>query len=121
MIRYAKETGKKSIIAVRRQESKTRQAKYTACMRANGNFTPIYDFSDLLMEDIYKAFDIEVPGIYSFVKRTGCAGCPYSHNCESELSVLPRLQQRSAIKYFKESYDVKGVDYRNIQMTLEFK
>jgi hypothetical protein len=88
-------------------------------MRTNGNFTPLYDFSDVLMEDIYKAFDIEVPRIYAYIGRSGCAGCPYARNCETELSLLPDLQRKAAVKYFKESYDVKKIEYRNIQMTLK--
>ena len=119
MIRYERQTGKKAIIAVRGAESQTRRAKYTSCMRTNGNFTPLYDFTDTLMDDIYTAFDIEIPSAYAFVKRTGCAGCPYGRNCETELSLLPDLQRQATVKYFKESYDVKNVDYRNLQMTLE--
>lgn len=109
MIRYGKETKKKAIIAVRGSESKTRKAKYTSCMRVNGNFTPIYDFSDLLMHDIYEAYDIEVPKVYEHLSRTGCGGCPYSRNCAKELSLLPELQRKNAVKYFKESYDVKNI------------
>lgn len=119
MMRYERETGKKAIIGVRQSESRTRQAKYTSCMRTNGNFTPLYDFSDTLIDDVYKAFDIEIPSIYTFVNRTGCAGCPYGRNCETELSLLPDLQREAAVKYFKESYDVKKIEYRNIQMTLK--
>lgn len=87
-------------------------------MRTNGNFTPIYDFSDNLMDDIYMAFGIEVPRVYTYVSRTGCAGCPYGRNCETELSLIPDTQRESVVKYFCESYDVKKIDYKNIQMTL---
>ena len=118
MIRYERSTGKRAIIGVRQSESRTRQAKYTSCMRTNGNFTPLYDFSDALMDDIYRAFDIGEPGVYAYLKRTGCAGCPYGRNCETELSLLPSLQRQASIRYFKESYDVKGIDYENLQMTL---
>lgn len=118
MIRYERETGKKAIIGVRQFESCTRKAKYTSCMGTNGNFTPIYDFSDVLMDDIYRAFDIGEPGVYAYLKRTGCAGCPYGRNCETELSLLPSLQRQASIRYFKESYDVKNIDYGNLQMIL---
>lgn len=118
MIRYEKGTGKKAIIGVRQSESRTRMAKYSSCMRKNGNFTPIYDFSDNLMDDIYMAFGIEVPRVYTYVSRTGCAGCPYGRNCETELSLIPDTQRKSVVKYFCESYDVKKIDYKNIQMTL---
>ena len=112
MKQYGKETGKNAIIGVRKSESKTRKAKYETCLQKNGNFTPIYDFSDELMDAIYAAYDIEIPDCYNIVTRTGCAGCPYGRNCEKELGLLPELQRNAVIKYFKESYDIKGIDYK---------
>jgi len=120
MIDYAKQTGKKAIIGVRQSESKTRKAKYETCLQSNGNFAPIYDFSDVLIEDIYKAYDIEIPNCYIYVQRTGCAGCPYGRNCEKELALLPEQQRRKAINYFKESYDIKGINYSNLQEVIKF-
>jgi 3'-phosphoadenosine 5'-phosphosulfate sulfotransferase (PAPS reductase)/FAD synthetase len=109
MTRYGRASGRKAIIGVRQSESKTRNAKYTSCLRANGNFTPIFDFSDALMDAIYEAYDIEIPRIYEAVSRTGCGGCPYSRNCEKELNCLPDLQRQKTIDYFRESYEVKGI------------
>lgn len=118
MIQYGKQSGRKAIIGVRQSESKTRKAKYETCLQKNGNFTPIYDFSDALIEGIYEAYGLEIPKCYTYVKRTGCAGCPYGHNCESEMALLPELQRKSAVTYFKESYDVKGIEYKNLQSVL---
>lgn len=120
MMRYARRTGKKAIIGVRQSESKTRAAKYQTCLKKNGDFTPIYDFTDELIDGIYKAYEIEIPKCYTYVPRTGCAGCPYGRNVESELALLPELQRKSAVKYFQESYDVKGIEYQNLQMVMEF-
>ncbi|MBR4590747.1 MAG: phosphoadenosine phosphosulfate reductase family protein [Bacteroidaceae bacterium] len=120
MMDYSKKTGKKAIIGVRQSESKTRKAKYETCLQSNGNFAPIYDFSDVLIEDIYKAYDIEIPNCYIYVQRTGCAGCPYGRNCEKELALLPEQQRRKAIDYFKESYDIKGINYSNLQEVIKF-
>jgi len=72
------------------------------------------------MGGIYEAYGLETPKCYIYLHRTGCAGCPYGRNIETELSLLPELQRQAAIKYFRESYDVKGVNYRNIQNTLRF-
>ena len=119
MMKYAKQTGKKPIIGVRQSESKTRKAKYSSCLQCNGNFTPIYDFSDLLMDSIYEAYGIEVPKCYTYIARSGCAGCPYGRNCEKELALLPDLQRKAAIEYFVESYDAKGIEYRNIQYVMD--
>lgn len=119
MKQYGKRTGKNAIIGVRQSESKTRKAKYETCLQKNGNFAPIYDFTDNLMDSIYEAYDIEIPKCYNYVVRTGCAGCPYGRNCENELALLPEPQRKAIIKYFKESYDIKGINYINIQNVLD--
>lgn len=118
MIRWGKENHRKAIMGVRKSESATRKSKYNTCLKKNGDFTPLYDFSDELVDLIYKVYQIEVPECYNYLQRTGCAGCPYSRNTEIELSLIPEGQRRHAIKFFKESYDVLGIDYNNIQMTM---
>ena len=120
MQKYSKATGKNAIMGVRKSESKTRNAKYNQCLKKNGDFTPIYDFSDKLMDDIYEAYGIEIPECYKYLTRTGCAGCPYGKNVNTELSLLPRLQRMNAIKYFKESYDAKGIDYEYFQTIIGY-
>ena len=115
MIRYGRETGRKAIIGTRQGESKTRKAKYSKCLTAKGNFTPLYDFSDELIDGLYQEYGIEIPKCYNYLSRTGCGGCPYGRNTETELALLPRLQRMNTVKYFRESYDVLGVDYNNIQ------
>ena len=121
LIRYQREEKKRAIIGVRTSEGQTRKYAYHCCMKSNGDFTPIYDFSDLLIDSIYEAYDIEIPKCYTYVQRTGCAGCPYGRNCEKELALLPELQRKQAVKYFKESYDVKGISYMNLQMVFDFR
>lgn len=118
MQKYGKQTGKNAIMGVRKSESKVRNAQYNQCLKKNGDFTPIYDFSDKLMDDIYEAYGIEIPECYQHLTRTGCAGCPYGKNVNLELSLLPRLQRINAIKYFKESYDAKGIDYEHFQTVM---
>lgn len=118
MIQWGKENNRKAIIGVRQSESATRKSKYNTCLKKNGDFSPLYDFSDDLVDLIYKTYKIEIPKCYDFLSRTGCAGCPYGRNVELELSLLPKLQREQSIKFFKESYDVLGVGYNNIQMTM---
>lgn len=118
MKQYEKRSGRKPIIGVRGSESGLRKSQYETCVQSNGSFTPIYDMSDDLMEMIYDLWQIPIPSCYQYLSRTGCAGCPYGRNTETELSLLPDIQRKSITGYFKESYDVLGVDYRNIQMTL---
>lgn len=121
MIRYGRETGRKAIIGTRQGESKTRKAKYSKCLTAKGNFTPLYDFSDELIDGIYSEYGIEIPNCYNYLSRTGCGGCPYGRNTETELALLPRLQRLNTVKYFRESYDVLGVDYNNIQTLIGYE
>ena len=121
MMNYGKETGRKAIMGTRQNESRTRKAKYNKCLTAKGNFTPLYDFSDELMDGLYKEYGIEVPYCYTYLSRTGCGGCPYGRNTETELAMLPRLQRAQTIKFFKESYDVLGIDYNNIQSLMGYE
>lgn len=118
MIRWGKEHNKNAIMGVRQSESKTRKSKYNTCLKKNGDFTPIYDMSDKLMDLIYDVYDIEVPKCYNYLSRTGCAGCPYGRNTETELALLPALQRNKTIEYFKESYDVLGINYNYVQEIL---
>lgn len=118
MMQWGKQNNRKAIIGVRQSESATRKSKYNTCLKKNGDFSPLYDFSDDLVDLIYETYKIEIPKCYDFLSRTGCAGCPYGRNVELELSLLPRLQRKQCIKFFKESYDVLGIDYSNLQMTM---
>jgi len=116
--RYEKETGKKPITGVRGAEGIIREAKYTKCFTKKGEFTPIWDLSDELLDGIYKKYDIEIPKIYDHLTRTGCAGCPYggrigrakAKRIEKELSLLPPNKREFIKKYHAESYKVHRVN-----------
>lgn len=119
---YSKQSGRKAILGVRRTESKSRSAKYNKCLHKNGNFTPIYDLSDALLDDIYKKYQIEIPNVYQYVSRTGCMGCPYGtwkDETKIELDLLNDNQRNFIIAYFKESYDVLGIDYSYKQFNID--
>lgn len=118
MQKWGKENGRKAIIGVRGSESRTRKANYTSCLTKTAQFIPLWDWTDELISLCYRAYGIEVPRCYEYLERTGCAGCPYGRHIETELSLLPEGQRKSSIKYFKDSYDVLGVEYENIQMTM---
>jgi 3'-phosphoadenosine 5'-phosphosulfate sulfotransferase (PAPS reductase)/FAD synthetase len=110
---YQKETGKKAIIGVRSSESALRKSQYKSCFTKNKNFTPIHDLSDELLEAIIKKYNIEVPKVYEHINRTGCMGCPYgsrSGNIEKELSLVNENQRKFVCEYFKESYEVLGIN-----------
>lgn len=121
---FEKQTGKKAILGVRGGESNLRKSKYKSCFTKDKKFTPLHDLSDELLEKIYKKFNIEIPKIYDHVSRTGCMGCPYGSwkgETKKELDLLSDSKRRFVIEYFKESYDVLGIDYKHKQEQLELK
>lgn len=118
MQKYEKETGKKSILGVRSHEGILRKKNYKSCFTKKGKFTPIWDLSDEMIDAIYQKYNIEIPKIYDYIDRTGCMGCPYGYrhgDTEKELAILSENQRKFVIKYFKESYDILGVDYQQYE------
>lgn len=73
---YEKATGKKAILGVRSEESLLRKTQYTSCFTSSGKFTPIHDLTQELEDKIIKQYNIEVPKIYDYIDRTGCAWVP---------------------------------------------
>lgn len=119
--KFEKETGLKPILGVRGQESILRKGKYTSCFTKDLKFTPLWDLTNELEEEIYNKYDIEVPKVYEQLTRTGCMGCPYgSHygDTEKELRLITENQRKFICEYFKESYEVLGIETNNLQMKL---
>lgn len=121
MHNYEKTSHKKAIMGVRGGESISRENAYKSCFTKDMKFTPLHDLSDELLNAIYKKYKIEIPEIYNHVQRTGCMGCPYgsfSGNTKKELDLLPENKRKFVIEYFKESYDVLKIDYKNQQTNI---
>ena len=113
--KYTKESKTKPILGVRGQEGILRKSQYKSCFKKDGTFTPLWDLSNELIDKIYKKYNIELPDVYDHIKRTGCMGCPYGNykgNTEKELSLLNKNQTKFVCGYFKESYDVLGINYQ---------
>ena len=118
---FEKETGLKPILAIRSSEGMLRRSKFKSCFTKEMHFTPLHDLSDELLDKIYKKYNIEIPKVYEHINRTGCMGCPYGHykgDTEKELQLLNERQYKFVVEYFKESYEVLGIDTSK-QMTLE--
>lgn len=112
---YEKATGKKAILGVRSEESLLRKTQYTSCFTSSGKFTPIHDLTQELEDKIIKQYNIEVPKIYDYIDRTGCAGCPYGSwkgETEKELELMTDAKREYVTNLFKESYDILGVNYK---------
>ena len=118
---FEKETGLKAILGVRGGESVLRSSKYKTCFTKDKKFTPIHDLSDELLDKIYKKYNIEIPKVYNHIQRTGCMGCPYGSykgNTEKELSLINDNQRKFVCEYFKESYEVLGINTKTEQLKL---
>ena len=117
---FEKETGLKAILGVRGGEGALRKTQYKSCFTKDKKFTPIHDLSNELMSAIYEKYNIEIPSVYQHIERTGCMGCPYGSykgDTQKELELLSDRQRKFVIEYFKESYQVLGID-TNIQERL---
>lgn len=111
--KFEKETGLKAILGIRGNESSMRKQQYKSCFTKNKKFIPIHDLTDELLDKIYKKYSIEIPKVYDYVCRTGCMGCPYGsykHDTEKELELINDNQRKFVCEYFKESYEVLGID-----------
>ena len=89
-----------------------RKKQYGSCFTKDKKFTPLWDLTDELLDEIYKQYNIEIPKVYEFVTRTGCMGCPYGswkHDTEKELALINENQRKFVCEYFKESYEVLGI------------
>ena len=113
--KFEKESGLKPILGIRGGESNLRKRQYRTCFTKDRKFTPIHDLSDELLEKIIKKYDIEVPKVYEHIERTGCMGCPYGsykHDTEKELELMNDNQKKFVCEYFKESYEVLGIEVK---------
>ena len=111
--RFEKDTGLKPILGVKGNESGLRKKQYTSCFTKDKKFTPIWDLTDDLEDKIYEKYNIEIPKVYKYIKRTGCMGCPYGSwkgDTKKELKVLNDKQKKFICEYFKESYKVLGIE-----------
>ena len=111
--KFEKESGLKPVLGIRGGESNLRKRQYRTCFTKDKKFTPIHDLSDELLDRIYRKYNIEIPDVYKYITRTGCMGCPYGswkHDTEKELKLINKNQLKFVFEYFKESYEVLGIE-----------
>ena len=115
-LKFEKATGLKAILGVKGTESNLRKTQYKSCFTKDGKFTPLWDLTDELEDMIYAKYHIEIPQIYKHIDRTGCMGCPYGSykgETEKELELLNENQRKFVCEYFKESYELLGINTNN--------
>lgn len=111
-LEYEKITGKKAILGIKADESSLRKTQYKSCFTKSKKFTPLYDLTSKLEDEIIKRYNIEVPKIYNYIDRTGCMGCPYGSykgDTEKELNLINENQRKYIINLFKKSYNILGI------------
>lgn len=117
--KFEKESGLKAILGIRGSESAMRKSQYKTCLTKDKKFVPLYDLSDELLNKIYEQYKIEIPKVYKHICRTGCMGCPYGSykgDTEKELLLLNDAQFNFVCEYFKESYEILGINIEEIRM-----
>lgn len=102
-----------NIYGVRKAERGVRAVAYKNCFDENqgcDNYRPIFFYSDQDKEDYENHYNITHSKCYTEygLKRTGCAGCPFGRDFETELDIMrqyePKLYQ-AANNIFRDSYD----------------
>lgn len=76
--KFEKGTGLKPILGVRGTESGLRKKQYTSCFTKDKKFTPLWDLTEELENEIYRKYNIEIPKIYDYVERTRMHVLPLS-------------------------------------------
>ena len=111
---YEKESGRHAIMGITAGEGINRASSYKSCFTKDKKFTPLWDLTKELETKIYEKYKIEVPNVYNYTDRTGCMGCPYgSHfgETQKELLLVSPNQYKFLWQYFKESYEVLGIEH----------
>lgn len=110
---FSKESGLLPILGVSGQESRMRKVQYHSCFTKSGKFTPLWDLTEEIENEIYEQFNIETPSIYHYINQTGCAGCPYGiglGHTEKELALMTPAKKKYVCELFKDAYRIRHVN-----------
>ncbi|HAH17475.1 MAG TPA: phosphoadenosine phosphosulfate reductase [Eubacterium sp.] len=102
-----------SMYGVRKAEGGARKAAYKSCFSETESgcdeFRPIFWYLNENKKNYEDAYGIKHSDCYTKygLKRTGCAGCPYSRNFEEELEVMEKYEPKlfkAVNNIFADSY-----------------
>lgn len=101
------------IMGIRKAEGGIRSVKYKSCFlegKEHDSYFPIFWFSNSIKNKYDEFYDIKHSRCYTVygLIRTGCAGCPFNSDFESELAVIEQYEPLlfgAVNKIFGESYD----------------
>lgn len=101
------------IIGVRKAEGGNRATAYKNCFDENGdgcdNYRPLFWYTNSDKEEYERHYGIEHSRCYEEygLKRTGCAGCPFSGDIEFNLEVIQKYEP----KLYKAVNNIFGDSY----------
>lgn len=103
-----------SINGVRKAEGGVRATAYKSCFDESGdnfdNYRPLFWYSNQDRREYENYYGISHSRCYTEygLKRTGCVGCPYNRNLETELEVVQKYEPKlykAICNIFKDSYE----------------
>ena len=117
-----------NVVGVRRSEGWIRAAAYKSCfdeMTDYDNYRPLFWYRDSDKRDYIDAYRIENSRCYTEygLLRTGCAGCPYGRDFESELEIIDQFETKlykAVNNIFRDSYEYTR-KYREFRRQMENK
>lgn len=103
-----------NVFGVRKAEGGARQTVYKNCYTDNGSecstFRPIFWYKDEDKHFYEQQFGIVHSDCYTKygMRRTGCSGCPFAKDLQSELDIIERYEpklHKAVSNIFKDSYE----------------
>ena len=92
---------------------------FTPALAGADSYRPLFWFTDTDKAAYDAHYGIEHSDCYKVwgMKRTGCAGCPFSKDFEQELALAEQYEP----KFHKAMLNVFGVSYEYTRQFLEFR
>jgi len=117
MHEFEKSSGLLTIMGVMASESRLRKANYKSCFTKDLKFSPLWDCTEEVMNEIYQQYKLPLPKIYKYMNQTGCAGCPYGiglGDTEKELQLMTPAKRRYVERCFGKAYSIRLPYYKSI-------
>lgn len=117
-----------NIYGVRKAEGGSRATAYKTCYSENDSYDsyrPVWFYRNKTKRKYDNHYNIIHSDCYSIygLKRTGCAGCPFSRDFEQELMIIHKFEPnlfKAVIKIFGQSYEYTR-NYRKFYHAMNMK
>lgn len=128
MKEYGKKTGRKAIVGVMAEESKSRKESYlkTGCNSFNQiepQSKPLGFWREKDIQNYIKENNLQISEMYTKhgAKRTGCYGCLFGCQMEERETGINRIVELSKTHPLLYNYLMKELDYETIMPVLKLK